>query len=173
MPAQDHVRRIRDAIDETDDAILRLIQQRLGLAKEMADAKHEKASRSPLRPLREIAILERLKSQACSTEATLIEIVWRELIGHGRQAQGRMKLLLFTQGDAALLEECARRHFGTAIEAEWANSAEAALQSTLQEAVIAVVDGITEDPKLSYLGDIKTLAGVRLGSCYAGLTAED
>jgi chorismate mutase len=173
MPAQHQVRRIRDAIDETDDAILRLIQQRLGLAKEMADAKQERASRSPLRPLREVAILERLKNQAGSAEATLIEIVWRELIGHGRQAQGRMELLLFTHGDAALLEECARRHFGTAIEVEWADSADAALQATSLAPVIAVVDSMTDNPKLNYLGEIKTLGGVRLGSCYAGMTAED
>ena len=173
MHEHDNLSRIRQAIDETDNAILRLIEQRLELAKEMAGAKQAKASRSPLRPSREVAILERLKTQASTADATLIETVWRELIGHGRQAQGPMRLVLFTHGDAALLEECARRHFGSAIAVEWAASEEAALQTTLQNPDIAVVDSSSDDLELRYLGDIKTLSGVRLGFCYAGITAED
>ena len=167
MTEQEDVRTLREAIDETDDAILALIERRLALAREMAAAKQGNSDFSPLRPVRETAILERLRVNARVASPRLIEIVWRELIGQGRQAQGPMKLVLFTRGDGALLEECARRHFSSAIAVEWAESREAALQAASQEPVIAAVDGKTDDAELTDLGEIRSSAGRSLGFAYA------
>lgn len=173
MQDQSDVRRIRHAIDETDDRILELIERRLSLAREIAAAKPTGEGHSPLRPGREAAILERLKGKAPSASAPLIEIVWRELIGQGRQAQGPMRLVLFTRENALLLEECARRHFSSAIPVEWAESREAALEAARWDPVIAAVDGAIDDRELTSLGEIRTSTGAVVGFGYARVTAEN
>ena len=172
MNEQTDVRRIRKAIDETDDGILELIERRLELAREMAAAKPEGEGHSPLRPAREAAILGRLRQRAQSASAPLIEIVWRELIGHGRQAQGPMRLVLFTRKDTRLLEECARRHFSSAIKVEWAESREAAVEAARRDPVIAALDEEVDDAGLTSLGEIRTATGERVGFGYARVTAE-
>ena len=160
------VRRIRQMIDDTDDGILQLIELRLSLARDMAAAKAP-GHRSPLRPAREVEILERMKAKAHLASSQLIEVVWRELIGQGRQAQGLMRLVLFTDGDALLLEECARRHFSSAILVERADSREIALGSAQSGSVIAVVDQRVDVPALHPLGEIRSSAGQIVGFAYA------
>ncbi len=173
MNEETNVRRIRAAIDETDYGILELIERRLELAREMAAAKPSGQGYSPLRPARESAILERLNKKAQRADPRLIEIIWRELIGQGRQAQGPMRLVLFERENASLLEECARRHFSSAIPIEWAESREAALESARERPVIAVLDVRDEDPDLTPLGEIKTSAGKTIGFAYALIAVED
>ena len=170
MDEREDVRRIRDLIDETDDAILDMIERRLGLAAEMAAAKAGESG-SPLRPARETDILQRLKGRARSATPRLVEIVWRELIGQGRQAQGPMRLVLFSSGNAPLLDECARRHFSSAIPVERADSAEAAVASARSGPVIAVLDTRLEEPDLVDLGEIRSSAGAVVGFAYARVTA--
>jgi chorismate mutase / prephenate dehydratase len=172
MNEQKDVRRIRKAIDETDDGILELIERRLELAREMAAAKPEGEGHSPLRPAREAAILGRLRQRARSASAPLIEIVWRELIGQGRQVQGPMRLVLFTRDNTRLLEECARRHFSSAIEVEWVESREAAVEAARREPVIAALDREVDDSELTSLGEIRTATGEPIGFAYARVTAE-
>ncbi len=172
MNEQRDVRQIRAAIDETDDAILELIERRLELAREMAAAKPEGEGHSPLRPAREAAILGRLRQRAQSASAPLIEIVWRELIGQGRQAQGPMRMVLFARENTRLLEECARRHFSSAIKVEWAQSREAAVEAARRDPVIAALDGKADDAELTSLGEIRTVTGELIGFAYARVTAE-
>ena len=167
------VGRIREAIDQTDDGILELIERRLKLAREMAAAKPVGEGHSPLRPAREAAILRRLSERAQSASPPLIEIVWRELIGQGRQAQGPMRLVLFAREDTRLLEECARRHFSSAIKVEWAQSREAAVEAARRNAVIAALDSEVDDAVLASLGEIRTATGERIGFAYARVTAEE
>ena len=166
MHENTEVRHIRKLIDDTDDGILRLIELRLSLARDMAAAKASRHG-SPLRPSREIEILERMKAKAHLASSELIEVVWRELIGQGRQAQGLMRLALFTDGNAALLEECARRHFSSAILVDWAESREAALAAAQTGTVIAVVDERVDVPALHALGDVRSSAGQVVGFAYA------
>ena len=172
MTEQRDVRRIRKAIDETDDRILEFIERRLELAREMAAAKPEGEGHSPLRPAREAAILGRLRGRAQSASPRLIEIVWRELIGQGRQAQRPMRLVLFTRKDTRLLEECARRHFSSAIKVEWAESREAAVEAARRDPVIAALDTEVDDAELTSLGEIRTARGELVGFSYARVTAE-
>lgn len=170
MDEPEDVRRIRDRIDQTDDAILDLIERRLSLAAEMAAAKGIESG-SPLRPAREADILQRLKGRARSATPRLVEIIWRELIGQGRQAQGDMRLVLFSSGNAPLLEECARRHFSSAIPVEWAKSKEEALACARTGPVIAVLDTQLQEPGLADLGEIRSSAGPVVGFAYARVTA--
>lgn len=172
MDVEKEVRRIRDAIDETDDQILTLVERRLSLAREMAAAKPKGEEHSPLRPRREATILERLTRSARSASPQLIDILWRELIGQGRQAQGPMKLVLFTHGDMPLLEECARRHFSSAIPVEWVESRQAALEAVRRRPVIAVFGTASDDEDFISLGEIRTSAGAIVGYAYARFTAE-
>lgn len=164
--SQNDIRKLRNAIDQTDDGILQLIERRLALAREMAAAKQDNRG-SPLRPQREVAILNRLQEKAQFATDRLIEIIWRELIGHGRQAQAPMKVVLHTAHDMTLLEECARRHFSSAIEVGWAKSRQAALQAAYELPAIAAVDARIDDPGLTNLGEIKTSTGVTLAFAYA------
>jgi len=172
MNDQQNVRQIRKAIDDTDDGILELIELRIKLAGEMAAAKQGDEGHSPLRPAREAAILERLRQRARSASALLIEVIWRELIGQGRQAQGPMRLVLFSRADAWLIEECARRHFSSAIAVEWAESREEALEAACRYPVIAVLDAKVEDSGLTSLGELRTLTGALVGFAYARVTSE-
>lgn len=167
-----NIHRIRAAIDETDDGILKLIERRLELACEMAAAKPSGQGHSPLRPARESSILERLNQKAAGASAQLIEVVWRELIGQGRQAQGPMRLVLFAGEEHRLFEECARRHFSSAIAVEWAESRETALKAAREHPVIAVLDVRAEDLDLTPLGEIKTSAGETIGFAFARIAAE-
>ena len=173
MNEEKNVHRIRAAIDETDDAILRLIERRIALACEMADAKPSGQGHSPLRPARESSILERLNHRAAGASERLIEVIWRELIGQGRQAQGSMRLLLFTRENHGLFEECARRHFGSAIPVEWVDSREAALRAAREQPAIAVLDVQVEDPDLTPLGQIKTLAGEPVAFAFARIVSQE
>lgn len=173
MNEEKNVDRIRAAIDETDDGILKFIERRLELACEMAAAKPRGQGHSPLRPARESAILERLNQKAVSASTGLIEIIWRELIGQGRQAQGPMQLILFAREDPSLVEECARRHFSSAMPVEWAESRETALKAAREHPVIAVLDVRVEDPDLTPLGAIKTSAGETIGFAFARISVED
>lgn len=172
MNEETDVNRIRAAIDELDDGILKLIERRLDLAREMAAAKPSGQGHSPLRPAREAFILARLNQKAVRADTRLIEIIWRELIGQGRQAQGPMRLVLFAQEGANLLEECARRHFSSVIPVKWAESREAALEAVREHPVIAVLDVQVEDPHLTPLGEIKTSAGETIGFAYALIAVE-
>lgn len=169
---QDDVHRIRNAIDATDDAILELVERRLELARSMALAKRVESGGSALRPAREAFILDRLKRMARSAGPMLIDAVWRELIGQGRHAQGPMKLVLFTSRNPQLLEECARRHFSSAIPVEWAETQDDAMAAARREPAIAVVDGEIGDPELTFLCELRTLAGEALGCAYARVTAD-
>jgi chorismate mutase len=170
---QDDVAGIRRAIDETDDEILHSIEMRLELARRMAWAKKSVPACSPLRPKRESFILDRLKRSARSASAMLIEIVWRELIGQGRQAQAPMTLVLLRSPDALLVEECARRHFSSAIAVEWAGTREAALTAARDGPAVAVLNSEEDEAELTCLGPVKTLAGRVVGFAYARVSPEE
>ena len=83
-----------------------------------------------------------------------------------------MRLVLFAREDTRLLEECARRHFSSAIEVEWAQSREAAVDAARRDPVIAALDREVDDAELTSLGEIRTATGERVGFAYARVTAE-
>ena len=114
----DALGRIRAEIDSIDDQILRLVERRLAASSSVAAAKND--GRLRLRPGRQAQIVARLSAAAETAPPGLIGALWRELMGHGLQAQARTELVLCGDGDRALLEAQARRHFGSAYPLSWA-----------------------------------------------------
>jgi chorismate mutase len=167
------VLRIRQAIDETDMAILGLIERRLELAREIGLAKKANHDFLPMRPARESFTLKRLKRLARFASPMLVDVIWQELIGHGRQTQAPLRVVLFTSRNQRLLEECAERKFSTAIPIEWASSRHAALSAARTRPVIAAIDRQADETDLTLLGPVKTLRGEVVAYAYARITAED
>jgi hypothetical protein len=81
-------------------------------------------------------------------------------------------MVLFARENTRLLEECARRHFSSAIKVEWAQSREAAVEAARRDPVIAALDRKVDDAELTSLGEIRTATGELIGFAYARVTAE-
>ncbi len=140
MKSQAGLNRLRGEIDRIDDAILDLIEKRIALSSEIAAAKACAADELLIRPRREAEVVSRLQSRKVHSNPESIEIIWRELIGQGRQAQARLELLLWSSGDRRLFEACVKRHFGAAAPIGWADGPEAAIDGARTGNVVAVLD---------------------------------
>lgn len=108
---------VRQRIDALDAELLRLVDERAGLARIVAQAKAASGDggRFGLRPAREAAILRRLVgSQRAAASPALIARIWRELIGDSLSVQGPFHLAVWGGRDAARTVEVARHRFGAA-----------------------------------------------------------
>jgi chorismate mutase len=108
---------VRARIDAVDAELLRLIDERAGLASAVAAAKAAAgdAGRFGLRPAREAQLLRKLlASPRGSASASLIVRIWRELMGASLAAQGPFHLDVWGGKDAARAVELARLRFGAA-----------------------------------------------------------
>jgi 3-deoxy-7-phosphoheptulonate synthase len=130
----------RAELDRIDDEILGLIERRLAVSAQIATIKDAEGDRClKLRPRRQAEILGRLKARAKRTPATLVEQVWREIMGHSVQAQAQTELVLAPTEQPELLEARVRAHFGSAAPIRWAASISHAIRSALAGEGIAVV----------------------------------
>ncbi len=133
---------LRSEIDAIDDEILRLIGRRMAVADEVAAIKDEEGDgRIKLRPRRQKEVIARLARRAAKAPAALIGAVWRELMGHGLQAQARTEIILCGSIDRAVLEAYVRNHFGMAFPISWVSTDEEALRRARDEEAIAVIAG--------------------------------
>ncbi|HEX4737674.1 MAG TPA: 3-deoxy-7-phosphoheptulonate synthase [Allosphingosinicella sp.] len=133
---------LRSEIDAIDDEILRLIERRMAVADEVAAIKDEEGDgRIKLRPRRQKEVIARLARRAAKAPAALVGAVWRELMGHGLQAQARTEIILCGSIDRAVLEAYVRNHFGMAFPISWASTDEEALRRVRDEEAIAVIAG--------------------------------
>lgn len=108
---------IRARIDAIDTELLHLVDERAGLAKSVAVAKHAAGDgdKFGLRPVREAQLLRRLlatKRQGAS--AALTVRLWRELISDSLAQQGPFHLAVWGAGDPGRAVELARLRFGAA-----------------------------------------------------------
>ena len=108
---------IRARIDAIDTELLHLVDERAGLAKSVAEAKHAAGDgdRLGIRPVREAQLLRRLlgiKRQGAS--AALTVRLWRELISDSLAQQGPFHLAVWGVGDPGRAVELARLRFGSA-----------------------------------------------------------
>lgn len=111
-PSLDEVRKRIDAID---NGLLRLIDERAGLASVVAQAKAAAgdAGRFALRPGREALLLRKLLgSPRTGATPALIVRIWRELIGASLVVQGPFHLSVWGGSDPARVTEVARHRFG-------------------------------------------------------------
>jgi chorismate mutase len=108
---------VRQRIDAVDAELLRLLDERAGLASLVTEAKAAAgdSGRFALRPAREAQLLRKLlQAPHKSATPTLIVRVWRELIAESLAVQGPFSLAVWGGRDPGRAVELARLRFGTA-----------------------------------------------------------
>jgi len=140
---------VRARIDAVDDELLRLIDERAGLAQAVAAAKRAAAGgQEPgfgLRPARETQVLRALLARPRASAAPgLVVRLWRELMADSLKSQGPFALAVFGGRDPARMAELARLRFGAAPPMAMVDSAEAAIAAARRLGGVGVLplDGI-------------------------------
>jgi 3-deoxy-7-phosphoheptulonate synthase len=167
---------LRAEIDRLDDAILKLIEERLAASSAIAASKDaEGDTRLKFRPRRQNEIITRLQRGAQSAPAQLVGAVWRELMGHGLQAQATTTLVLAGAVDRAVLEAHVRSHYGYAFPIAWAGSAAEALRRARDEEAVAVIAGPLPqlDPALSVSDIIRSADGGAVAQAVGRIAVQD
>jgi chorismate mutase len=123
---------VRMRIDAVDSELLRLLDERAGLASAVAAAKRAAASKSAptfgLRPARETQVIRRLLDRPhSSASAGLIVRLWRELMAESLKSQGPFSLTVFGGKDPVRVAELARLRFGAAPQMRMVGNADAAI----------------------------------------------
>lgn len=135
---------IRWRIDAIDAELLRLIDERSGLAGQVAIAK--KAQLKPgepvpfgLHPGRETAVLRRLlgKPRSHASAAQIVRL-WRDFMGDNLARQGDYRIALCPGREAGRMSELVRLRFGGTPSVELHARAEQALAAARQSGVVAV-----------------------------------
>ena len=126
---------VRARIDAVDDALLRLLDERAGLAREVAAAKQAAANGGPmpfgLRPARETQVIRRLLARSHpGASAALVVRLWRELMSESLAAQGAFSITAFGGRDPARMAELARLRFGSAPPLTMVDKPESAIAAT-------------------------------------------
>ncbi len=135
---------VRARIDVVDDALLRLLDERAGLAGAVAAAKRAAAGDGPvpfgLRPARETQVIRRLLARSHPGASTALVVrLWRELMGESLAAQGPFSITAFAGRDPARMAELARLRFGAAPPLTMVNNAEAALAAAKRSGGVALL----------------------------------
>ena len=108
---------VRARIDAVDAELLRLVDERASLAREVAEAKRAagEGGKLGLRPAREALLLRRLlAAPGRSASAQLTVRLWRELISDNLAQQGPFHLAVWGGANPARVVELARARFGAA-----------------------------------------------------------
>jgi len=135
---------VRARIDAVDKELLRLIDERAGLAQAVAVAKRAAAGGQPpgfgLRPARETQVLRALLARPhASASPGLIVRIWRELIGDSLKSQGPFAVSVFGGRNPARMIELARLRFGVAPSLTLVDSAEQAIATARQLGGVGVL----------------------------------
>ena len=132
---------VRQRIDAIDGDLLRLLDERAGLARKVAEAKAAAGDggKFGLRPGRETEILRRLLKARQEASAGLIVRVWREVIGDNLSRQGPFHLAVWGAKDPGRASELARMRFGAAPTLSHVASPEEALAAAKTPGGVAVV----------------------------------
>jgi chorismate mutase len=131
---------LRADIDRLDDALLDLVEQRLAASLAIAELKKAEAGNClNMRPRREQAVIERLVGRARTAPPEVIARIWRTIMSYSLQAQGRIELLLCSDGDKAALLQQVRNRFGDGPPLRWVDSAEEALNESRTADAVAIV----------------------------------
>jgi chorismate mutase len=138
-PAAQPLDAVRARIDEIDSELLRLVDERAGLAVEVAKAKAAagEGGKFALRPGREAQLLRRLLGRGRrAAPPGLIVRIWRELIGDSLSRQGPFHISVWGGSRAV---ELARSRFGAAPRLALAAKPEDALAAARTPGGVAVV----------------------------------
>ena len=121
---------VRAKIDAIDTQLLKLIDQRSALAREVAEAKRATGDGGgfALRPAREAQILRRIAgAEKDAASKALVVRVWRELNGDSLHAQTPFSIVTWSHKLPARVAEAARARFGQAPHMYEVDTPEAAL----------------------------------------------
>jgi chorismate mutase len=108
---------VRARIDAIDAEILRLVDERAGIARIVADAKRAAGDgdKFGLRPVREAQLMRRLLASPRRGASDALTVrLWRELISDSLARQGPFHLSVWGANDPARTVELARAQFGGA-----------------------------------------------------------
>ena len=140
---------VRARIDAVDAAMLKLVDERAALAREVAEAKRAAGEQLALglRPSREAALIRGLlATPGLTASPQLVVRLWREFISDSLVEQGPFHLALFGGRDPARAAEIARMRFGAAPPLTHAADANAALAEASRPGGVAVMALASETP---------------------------
>src|SRR5690349_16960111 len=140
---------VRKRIDAIDAELLRLVDERAGLARDVAAAKAAAgdAGKFGLRPGREAQLLRKLLARPRKAATpSLIVRVWRELIGESLATQGPFRLAVWGGRDPARTVELARLRFGAAPPLAQVAKPEDALAAARATGGVAVLGLASDSP---------------------------
>jgi chorismate mutase len=123
---------VRSRIDAVDAELLRLLNERAGLAAAVTAAKRAEAMGAPmpfgLRPARETQVIRRLLAGAHPNASTaLIVRIWREVMADNLRHQAPFSVTVFGGRDPVRMTELTRLRFGVAPTLVMTDTAEAAI----------------------------------------------
>ena len=121
---------VRARIDAIDAELLRLVDERAGLANDVARAKAAAGDgdKFGLRPAREAALIRKLLARPREgANASVTVRIWRELISDSLSKQGPFNLTVWGGSAAARAVELARTRFGAAPALNLVDRPEAAI----------------------------------------------
>jgi chorismate mutase len=138
--ARPDIATVRARIDALDAKLLKLIDQRAAMARDVIAAKGEDRG-LPIRTDRESAVLRGLLAQPRGAAgARLVITVWRELMGENLALQEpALNLSVWGGRDPAHIGELARMRFGAAFPMEPAERPEDALAAARRRGGVAVL----------------------------------
>lgn len=139
LPSLDEV---RARIDQIDAELLKLVDERAGLASAVAAAKKAAGDgdKFGLRPGRETHLLKKLLARPRgSASPTLVVRIWRELIGASLAAQGPFHIEVWGGKDPARTVELARARFGASPPLRMLARPEEALAAAKTQGGVAVL----------------------------------
>jgi len=133
---------VRARIDEVDAALIKLIDERASLAREVAEAKRAAGETLTLglRPAREAALIRGLlATPGRSASPQLTVRLWRELISDSLIQQGPFHVAVWGDDETARTVEVARLRFGAAPPLAICKSPAAALVGAREPGGVAVL----------------------------------
>ncbi|HKR88695.1 MAG TPA: chorismate mutase [Phenylobacterium sp.] len=116
-PASPSLDDVRARIDAIDSELLKLVDERSALAREVAAAKAAagEADRFGLRPARETQVLRKLLAmRRTAARPALVVRIWRELMADSLSLQGPFQIAVWGGRDPGRTMELARMRFGAA-----------------------------------------------------------
>ena len=140
-PGPDPIALLRARIDEIDDAILGLIEERMAIAPQLRAAKNGKSGAAAMRPAREVEIIRRLMAKSGGKlDPDLIIDVWRILMSASLRIQTDLEVCFAGAMDMVRLNDLVRRYFGHVVRLTREGDARAALARAVDNPrVIAAV----------------------------------
>ncbi len=133
---------VREKIDAIDTDLLRLIDKRASLTREVANAKAAAGDLGTfaLRPARETQILRRLAhTEKDAASRALVVRIWRELIGDSLHGQTPFSVVTWSHRTPGRIAELARARFGGAPTMYEVDQPEAALAQVRGGGAVAVM----------------------------------